>query len=143
MTRRMLLVALAGMMMALLSFGAATEARAAYNSADATAVKSMLIRITVINNTGFTVTVCVVCPDGSVHCVTVPPGGVGVIVVPDNCNPLLIFIWICGRRVFLPPGGGCVNNVNVGGGCANVCYNPADGTVTVTPAPGPCPCAPN
>ncbi len=140
MTRRMLWVALTTMMLALLSFGAVTEARAAFNTADATAVKPMAIHFTFINNTPFTITICIVCPDGSVRCIVVPPGGIVRIIIPDECNPFRLFIIICGTRVFLPPGGGCLNNVNVGGGCADVCYDLGTQTVTMTPSPGPCPC---
>lgn len=136
MSKRFLTVLMTATVLALLSLGAVNEARAMFSSADATAVKQMGVRITIVNNTPFIIRLVLICPNGA-QPIVVPPNSVVVINLPPEC---LLAILVCGGQRFVPMGGGCQHNVNLGGGCADVCYDPVSNTLTANPTAGPCPC---
>ena len=103
----------------------------------ASTAEAACANINIINNTTCVVKVYVVCTGLPATLYTVPAMSSVVAPIPAGCNPQIVPI-ICGNRRNLPPG--CINNVDVGGCCANVCYSITACFVRFDPVPGPCPC---
>lgn len=101
---------------------------------DAGTASAQCPTVTLINNTGSTIRLCLVDPAGARRCFSFPAGITTSVPV---MNPVAV-LSNAGTTFPLTPCSPCIRIPGPGVICGTVCYNSGTCTVTVNPCPTPC-----